>query len=160
MMTDDHTNAQTNPQTPRQNPVLSRLSAFVGEWQWEASLGGQSMGRGRTLFEWLEGGAFLAEHSDAEQPEFPSGSSIIGGDDTTETYCMLYFDSRSVSRIYQMSLSDGVWKLWREAPGFWQRFEGTFSDDGTSIKARWEKSTDGSQWELDFDLTYTKLRGK
>jgi hypothetical protein len=38
---------------------------------------------------------------------------------------MLYFDSRSVSRIYQMSLSAGVWKLWREAPSFAQRFEGT-----------------------------------
>jgi hypothetical protein len=71
---------------------------------------------------------------------------------------MLYFDSRAVSRIYQMSLSDGVWKLWREAPSFSQRFTGTFSDDGRIIRDRWEKSTDGSQWEHDFDLTYTKVR--
>jgi hypothetical protein len=157
MMTDNHTNAQANLQTPKPNPALVRLSAFVGEWQWEASVGGQPIGRGRTLFEWLEGGAFLLEHSDAEQAEFPSGSSIIGGDDSTETYCMLYFDSRSVSRIYQMSLSDGVWKLWRGAAGFSQRFTGTFSEDGRTIRGGWEKSTDGSQWELDFDLTYTKV---
>jgi hypothetical protein len=56
-----------------------------------------------------------------------------------------------------MSLSDGVWKLWRDAAGFSQRFEGMFSDDGKTISGRWEKSADGMQWEHDFDLTYTKV---
>ena len=109
------------------------------------------------MFDWLEGGAFLIEHSGAESPEFPSATTIISGDDSTETYCMLQVDSRSISRIYQMSLRDGVWKLWRDAPGFAQRFTGTFSGDGRTIRGRWEKSSDGSQWELDFDLTYTKV---
>jgi hypothetical protein len=81
---------------------------------------------------------------------------VIGGDESTETYCALYFDSRGVSRIYQMSLNDGVWKMWREAPGFRQRFTGTFSDDGGTIRGYWERSADGSHWEHDFDLTYTK----
>ena len=158
MMTDDTTNAQSSPQAPQPNPALVRLAAFVGEWEWEASVGGQPIGRGRTVFEWLEGGAFLVEHSDAEQAEFPNGTTIIGGDDSTETYCMLYFDSRVVSRIYQMSLRDGVWTLWRDAPGFLQRFTGTFIGDGRTIRGRWEKSGDGVQWEHDFDLTYTKVR--
>jgi hypothetical protein len=157
-MTDNHTNAQANPQTSESNPVLLRLSAFVGEWQWEASVGEQPIGRGPTVFEWLEGGAFLIEHSDAEQAEFPSAITIISGDDSTETYCMLQVDSRGISRIYQMSLSDGVWKLWRDAAGFSQRFMGTFSSDGRTISGRWEKSTDGSHWEPDFDLTYTKVK--
>jgi hypothetical protein len=138
------------------NPVLSRLSVFVGAWQWEATVGGQLIGRGSTVFAWLEDGAFLIEHAGSESPDFPSGITIISGDDTLETYCMLQGDSRSMSRIYQMSLRDGVWKLWREAPGFWQRFTGTFSEDGKTIRGRWESSSDGSQWELDFDLTYTK----
>lgn len=35
-----------------------------------------------------------------------------------------------VHRIYEMTLSDGVWKLWRDAPDpFPQRFTGTFSDE-------------------------------
>ncbi len=110
------------------------------------------------MFEWLEGGAFLVVHSDSEQAEFPTSTMIIGADDTIEAYCVLYFDSRSVSRVYQMSVRDGVWKLWREAPGFSQRFTGTFSDDGRTITGRWEKSTDGLQWEHDFDLTYTKVK--
>jgi hypothetical protein len=32
------------------------------------------------------------------------------------------------------------------------------SDDGDSIRATWEKSRDGSDWEHDFDLIYTKTR--
>jgi hypothetical protein len=56
-----------------------------------------------------------------------------------------------------MSFSDGVWKLWREAPGFWQRFSGKLSDDGRSIRGAWEQSPDGSSWKLDFDLIYTKV---
>jgi hypothetical protein len=147
----------TNDQTVS-NPVLLRLAPFVGEWEWEASVEGQSIGRGPTVFDWLEGGAFLIEHSGSESPEFPSGTTIISGDDALETYCMLQTDSRGISRIYQMSLSEGVWKLWRDEPGFSQRFTGTFSSNGRTISGRWESSSDGLQWELDFDLTYTRRR--
>ena len=147
----------TNMQTPKPNAALRRLEVLVGEWEIAVSVGGNPLGRGRTTFAWLEGGAFLGQHSGAEQAEFPIATTIIGPDDTNTTWCMLYFDSRGVSRVYQMSLSDGVWKLWREAPGFSQRFTGTLSADDKVITGRWEKSFDGSNWEHDFDLTYTKL---
>ena len=99
----------------------------------------------------------MLEHSEADSPEAPRSIVIIGPDDAAETYCVLHYDSRGVSRIYQMSLSDGVWKVWRDFPGFSQRFIGTFSEDGNTITAAWEKSVDRSNWEHDFDLTYTKL---
>jgi hypothetical protein len=150
------------------NPVLRRLDALVGEWEMHASVGGQPMGRSHTAFEWLEGGAFLVQHADAEPdettpPEWVANSplpltTIIGLDDSAERYCMLYADARGVFRVYQMSLSDGVWKLWRDAPGFFQRFTGTFSGDGKTISGRWEGSRDGSNWEYDFDVTYTKVK--
>ena len=62
-----------------------------------------------------------------------------------------------------MKFSDGVWTLLRDSPDFSpldfsQRFEGTFSDDGNTIKGRWESASDGSNWEHDFDLKYTKVR--
>ena len=57
-----------------------------------------------------------------------------------------------------MTFIGSIWTLWREFPGFSQRFHGTFSDDGNIITARWEKSSDGSNWERDFDLTYTKVK--
>jgi hypothetical protein len=150
------------------NPLLMRLDALVGEWEMQAAVGGQLLGNGQTAFEWLEGGAFLVQHADAgptesapaewvENSPFPI-TTIIGLDDSSETFCVLYADSRGVFRIYQMSVSDGVWKMWREAPGFFQRFTATFSDDGNTITGFWERSSDGSNWEHDFDLAYTKVR--
>lgn len=53
---------------------------------------------------------------------------------------MFQYDSRGTARIYQIRLRDGVWKLWRHAPGFSQRFTGTFSDGSRTIRGRWDKS--------------------
>lgn len=145
------------------NPALERLHVLVGEWNIEiTSMSFQAdktaVVRGRTSFEWTESGAFLMQHSEIPNSDFPRTTSVIGPDDTVETYCMLYFDSRGVSRIYQMSLSGNVWKLWRDFPGFSQRFIATFRDDRNVINTRWEKSSNGSNWELDFIETYTRVK--
>jgi hypothetical protein len=58
--------------------------------------------------------------------------------------------------VYEMSLEDGVWKLWRNGPDFWQRFTGKLSEDGATITGTWESSADGSSWQHDFDLVYTR----
>ena len=55
-----------------------------------------------------------------------------------------------------MTFTDGVWRLVRLAPGFSQRFTGTLSEDDSTITGSWEFSPDGSTWEHDFDLTYTR----
>ena len=166
MTAKNHT--QATQQTSKRNPALSRLDALVGEWEIEASIEGQPVARSKTKFEWLEGGAFLVQHIRAEPP-LPNtppewvanapqeGTTIMGLDDATETFYMLYADSRGVSRVYQMSLSDGVWKIWRDAPGFNQRFTGAFSDDGNTINSQWEFSKDGANWEIDFNFTYKKI---
>jgi hypothetical protein len=148
---------------PNTNPTLQRLSLLAGEWDVEFSSMSfhpdpSAVGHGRSSFEWLEGGAFMIEHSEADSPEAPKGIIIIGPDDAAGTYCLLHYDSRGVSRIYQMSLSNTTWKIWRDFSGFSQRFTGTISEDGRNIRASWEKSNDGSHWEHDFDLTYTKIK--
>ena len=136
------------------NPTLTQLEVLIGEWVVEVpQFPGQ---QGRATFEWLEGGAYLRFHADAPDPA-PTASWIIGRDDSSETYTALHYDSRGVSRVYEMSFSRNVWKLWRQAPGFCQRFSGTVSVDGDSIVGAWEKSPDGSAWEHDLDLTYTRL---
>jgi hypothetical protein len=106
----------------------------------------------------LEGRTFLIERWRVDLPEAPDGIAIIGAGDEPETFRQHYFDSRGVQRIYEMTLADGVWKLWRDAPDpFPQRFTGTFNDDGKTIAGRWEKAEDGSNWETDFDFTYRKV---
>ncbi len=159
-MADHNSNAQADQHTPQPNPALKRLDVLVGEWNGEISSPAypSTIVRERASFDWLEGGAFLIWHSDVERPGPPNSISVIGRDDSAKVYSMLYFDSRGVSRIYEMSLEDGAWKMWRESPGFSQRFMGTFSDDGHTITARWEKSSDGVNWEHDLDLTYTRIK--
>ncbi|WP_422769745.1 hypothetical protein ACN28C_23815 [Plantactinospora sp. WMMC1484] len=79
-------------------------------------------------------------------------------DDATDEFTMLYADGRGVQRVYRMTFAEGVWTLWRDAPGFHQRFTGTVGTDGDTVDARWERSEDGVTWHVDFALTYTRIR--
>ena len=155
---------QKNQETTfKPNSALDELTPSIGEWNIEITSMSfhedtSAVARGQSSFDWLEGGAFLVQHSEIPDSNFPTSTSVIGPDDEAGTYRMLYYDSRGVSRIYRMTFSGGIWTLWRDFPGFSQRFHGTFSEDGKTVSAYWEKSTDGSNWEHDFDLTYTKVR--
>ena len=147
----------------KSNPALEQLAAFIGEWDIEITAMSfredpSAVDRGHSSFAWLEGGAFLMQHSEISASDFPRSVAVMGADDEAGIYRMLYYDSRGVSRIYRMTFSGGIWTLWRDFPGFSQRFHGTFSEDGRIITAYWERSTDGTNWEHDFALTYTKVR--
>ena len=145
---------------PDRAATLERLDALVGEWSLEAGPpGGPAWpGGGRVSFEWLEGRTFLIERWAIELPEAPDGIAIIGASGEAGALRQHYFDSRGVHRMYEMSMEDGVWRLWRDHPDpFPQRFSGSFSDDGRTIAGRWEKRESGSDWDTDFDLTYRKL---
>src|SRR5215216_5149210 len=124
-------------QTTR-HPVLEHLDALVGEWETEAThpyLPGTTI-RGRATFEWLEGGFFLIWRAAYEHPDIPNSIAILGCDDSggepSEGCSMHYFDSRGVSRVYGVSADEGVWRFWRDWPGFSQRYVGRFSDDGNT----------------------------
>jgi hypothetical protein len=141
------------------DPALEPLEALVGEWTMQAGPpdGPAWPGEARASFQWLEGRTFLIERWTVDLPEAPDGIAIIGAGDEAGTLRQHYFDSRGVHRIYEMTLRDRVWKLWRDSPDpFPQRFTGTLSDDGRTIAGRWEKAEDGSNWNIDFDLTYRK----
>jgi len=142
------------------NPALEAMNIFIGEWETEISSvrDNPSMQvQGHASFRWAEGGAFVLLQAGVPNSPFPTSTSFIGPDDSAGTYCMLYFDSRGVSRIYQMSLSDGVWKLWRDFPEFSQRFTATIRENNNVLDGYWEMSTDGSNWKLDFNIKYKKI---
>jgi hypothetical protein len=143
---------------------LDRLDLLLGRWQTRASFAAGFFGpdapavteRGGVSFEWLEGRHFLIQRFTNDHPAAPDGIAVIGADGDTG-FVQHYYDSRGVTRIYHMSLDNNVWKLWRLAPGFSQRYTGTFTDDGTRITGAWEQSADGTTWEHDFELDYIKL---
>ena len=147
-----------NHEAAKPNPTLEPLSILVGRWNTVGThpLVPGTTFHGHTTFDWLEGGAFLIMHSQIDEPGIPSAIAIFGSDDTTGECSMLYFDERGISRRYEVSLRDDVWKWWRNAPGFSQRFAGAIAADGRTIVGRGELSRDGTSWEPDLQLTYTR----
>lgn len=148
-----------------ENPALERLAVFVGNWSMAAEFKDvppADVGA-RVVFEWMPGKHFLIQRWEVPVPEAPDGIAIIGADPEAESnFLQHYFDSRGVARVYKMSLSDRVWTLRRDTPDFSplefsQRYTGTFTDDGKTISGAWEISHNGTTWEHDFDLTYTKI---
>lgn len=142
------------------NVRIEDLEPLIGEWRMDASPPGGPPwpGEGRVTFEWLEGGAFLCQRWSVDMPEAPNGVAVIGADTSKGAFFQLYTDERGVHRVYEMSFADGEWKMWRDSDDpFPQRFIAQLSDDGGTFTGRWEKAEEGSEWETDFDLTYTKV---
>ncbi len=151
------------------NPALRRLEVLVGAWDGETLIDGRVVGRAHTSFTRAPAGGFVLQHTtrlpvDAEVPPEWEGNlpfpihSVIGADDFGDEFAMLYSDARGVCRVYRMTLADGEWRIWGRAKAdFFQRYAGTFSADGRSITGRWERSSDGQAWELDFELVYARV---
>jgi hypothetical protein len=141
------------------NPRLAGATPFIGVW---TTVGHHSMIPGVTLhgraaFEWHEGGAFLCVRSEIEEPRIPSGIAFIGSDDEGGPLTMLYFDERSVSRRYEVTIGDGEIRWWRNAPGFSQLFVLTVGPDGDTLRGVSELSKDDTTWEQDLELAYTRV---
>lgn len=144
---------------------LDRLEIFLGEWRLEAPafpLPPELADSSRTTFEWTLDGAFLLQQAFVPVPEAPNGLCVIGLD-AGDGYTQHYFDSRGIARLYAMTFDGREWTLERRAPDFspldfHQRWLGTFSADGNTIEGRWETLPDGRDWELDFELTYHRVR--
>jgi hypothetical protein len=141
------------------NPALQPFSILVGEWEMVGKhrLIPDTL-HGHASFEWVEGGAFLMMRWEIDEPGVPSALVTFGSDDSAGTYSMLYFDERGVSRIFEATLQDNVWKYWRNAPGFSQRVTGTFTDNGDTIISVAELNEDDVTWKRDLELTYTRVK--
>src|SRR3954453_3085302 len=136
------------------HPSIAALEPLIGRWRIGAPGAPAS---GDVEFAWLGDKEFDVERWRRDPPEIPDGTSILAPDESGEGCVQHCFGRRGVERRYGMSLRDGEWRLWRDAPDFSQRFTGTFSADGTTITGAWEMARDGKTFELDFDLAYTRL---
>lgn len=149
------------------HPALARLDVLVGRWAVQPKVEG--VGEAWTEFAWQDGRAFLHQIADAEpapatapkawreNAPFPT-IAVIGLDDATEEFTYLYADSRGVYRTYRMTFDGREWRLWRDAPGFAQRFSATLSADGDVLDGQWELARDGVTWNVDFGIVYTRER--
>ncbi|QGK70025.1 hypothetical protein GIY23_11280 [Allosaccharopolyspora coralli] len=157
---------------PTAEEALRRLEPLVGEWSLEAS-GPDGLpwpGNARATIEWHDSGAHLIERSTVDMPESPGGDggdtappssgnaiSIMGCDAANDTYVRLHSDERGICRVYQMSIDEREWKLWREGEPFPQRFTATISEDGNTITGHWVHKTPDGQWETDIREVFRRV---
>jgi hypothetical protein len=155
------------------DPVLEPLKRLVGTWTTQAThpaVAGVIV-RGTVTIEWLEGEQFLIHRARTDHPDFPDAISVIGlterdrigsvsspvpTDADTSQLRMHYFDSRGVFRVYEVSIDDATWRLWRDAPGFSQRFTGTLADGDDTIIGHWQLCRDDLHWDDDLEITYRR----
>lgn len=149
--------------SPNRSPEV--LRPFLGQWQQTARIGATTMLVGVTTFRRLGQGGLIVHRSDPPTylaPEWSGAAprwveAVMGRDDHSGEFTMLYTDSRGVGRRYLMDFDGRRWALSARAGAeFHQRFEATFDDDGDTITGRWEASTDGRSWSTDFDVEYRR----
>lgn len=150
------------PQGPRKvprPPYVQPLEQLVGRWDvslhWSEAThklaGGPRDVETEALFDWLPGLPVL-------RYRLATSTCLIGGDESTGEFHVLYSDERPVARVCRMTFARGVWRIWRDAPGFRQRFEGQLREGGRTIKGFWDKCEDGRTWTRDFDLTFRRSK--
>jgi hypothetical protein len=150
--------------------MLEPLNPLVGSWLTEAthpSMPGVVV-RGKVELEWLEGKRFLIHRARNDHPDFPDSISIIGNIERDRVsdpqsprsedapLTMQYYDSRGIFRDYEVSIEGSKWRIWRNAPGFSQRFVGTLAPDGSTIVGVWEMCEDDVNWAKDLAITYRR----
>ena len=138
------------------DPVLAQFDALIGTWATEASHPSVDVVvPGTTTFEWLEGGHFIVQRSSSEHESFPDGISVIGAPESGHGLVMEYFDSRGVRRTYGTAIENGVWRWWRDHPGFDQRFFAAIGQ--SSFEGQWQLARTPGDWQDDLKLSFRRL---
>jgi hypothetical protein len=135
--------------------AVAPFAALIGTWATEARHRAvDAVVTGSVTFEWLAGGHFVVQHSHVDHEQFPDAITIIGAPEHGGGLVAEYFDSRGVRRTYRTSLEDGVWRAWRDAPGFDQRFSATLAPD--EFDGVFEVAETPGEWEHDMRVTYRR----
>lgn len=137
---------------------LQPFERLIGEWAIELThpMVEDLVVRGRSNYEWLEGGRFLIQRAVNDHPDFPDSLCVIGIMEGDDDLSMQYFDSRGVHRVYEISFDGRQLRLERDAPGFAQRLAAELSDDGSTLAGVWQLNQ-GDQGFRD-DLAFTQRR--
>lgn len=132
---------------------LEPFDLLIGTWDTEAKHRMvDEVVRGTVTFEWLAGERFLVQRSHSDHALFPDGLSVIGAPEDGDGLVMEYFDSRGVRRTYKVSIDDGEWRIWREQPGFDQRFSARLRRD--RFEGEFEYTATPGDWQHDMKVIY------
>jgi hypothetical protein len=135
--------------------MLDPLDVLIGTWAIEATHRlVDAVVLGSVTFEWLEGGHFLIQRLHMDHELFPDAICVIGAPEAGDGLVMEYFDSRGVRRTYGASVEDGVWRMWRDHPGFDQRFAAKLGHD--VFEGVFQLAEAPGDWQDDLKVTYRR----
>lgn len=138
----------------------STLDLLAGDWTttaWGGVFGDRRLG-GHTSFCWALDRTALLQTATLDHPQAPDVHAVVVPDG--DGYTQHYFDSRGVVRLYRMAFDGRTWTLQRDTADFsdlpfHQRFVATL--DGGVLDGAWERSDDGTTWQLDFHLRHERV---
>lgn len=160
--------AQISMQQPEPGPGYRRLDAFVGKWsikgqQYHGPFGPAAEITAVETYEWLVGGFFLIHRFGGRLGSAEIACiEIIGYDDSSRSYPRYSFYSNGKTNEWQGREGDGAWTLigdsLMEGTSLKVRCTNVFSDSGKKMTAKWDYSSDGSNWQTFWDVESTKGR--
>src|SRR4051794_9014963 len=137
------------------DPALAPFEALIGTWTTEATHPMVDVVvRGTALFEWGPGRRYVVLRAETDHELFPDDLNVIGAPESGDGLVKEYFDSRGVRRTYGISLEAGVLRMWRDHPGFEQRFEATLTPD--TFEGVWQLAEAPGEWRDDLAIRYRR----
>ena len=137
------------------DPALEPFDALIGTWDTEATHPEfEAVVPGTITFEWLEGGHFLVQRTRNDHELFPDAICVIGAPEDGDGLVMEYFDSRGVRRTYGVSIEGGVLRMWRDHPGFAQRYSATLAPE--EFEGHFQLARAPGDWQDDLRVTYRR----
>jgi hypothetical protein len=118
------------------NPALRQLDVLVGDWEVVTEDNGQSAGDGRISFGWLPGGFFLVQRIALGRLQ---GVEYIGYEEHSRTLRSHVYSNVSPAVLdYTWRIEDSAVTIWFGEAGSDNRFEGTLSEDSSTISGAWQ----------------------
>jgi hypothetical protein len=117
---------------------------------------GDTVVTGRVRFEWLAGERLLIQRAETEHPEFPDSICVIGVMDGDSDLSMQYFDSPGVHRLYRIGFDGAELRMWRDPPGFAQRFTARLGTDSSTLEGFWELDEENQGFRDDLAIMYRR----
>jgi hypothetical protein len=142
---------------PDSSSPIALLAPLIGTWQVTGTHPAvEGTVTGSWTFGWLDGERFLLIRTQTTRPEFPNGLWVIGPPENDANGLVAeYFDSRGVRRTYAVDISDGVWRMQRDHPGFDQRMRAEIAADRFEMTSQLARTP--GDWQDDLRLTFERL---
>jgi len=148
-------------------PGLEALTRWVGKWHTEGQQHESQLGPAATFvavetFEWLAGGHFLVHRLEGQLGQQPAACLEVLGKDPQGQLTAQTFYGDGNTKTWRLSeagktlVLNGTWS--KAAETFQVRYTASFEEEGNTIVGKWEKSSDGKDWQTFLEARSTKAQ--